>query len=226
MRVRVATYNVRGFRDDRDALERTVRGLEPDVLLLNETGARWRLRRFASDLGFLVAADPWSPLRRRAKDAVLVLPPWRILEHRQHRFEGSARWYPRAALLAHLERDRRRCWAVAIHLGLRPAERRDHVAEVLRLIEPLHDPVVVGGDTNELPDGKGMTSLAAALPDAWTVAGRGPGDTIPAPAPTARIDYLFVSPTVRVERAWVPDDAAVRAASDHLPVVADLVLPD
>lgn len=226
MRARVVTYNVRGFRDDREALGRTIRELAPDVLLLNETGARWRLRRSASDLGFEVAADPWSPLRRRAKDAVLVRPPWRILEHRQHRFAGSAFLYPRAALLAHLERGGRRCWAVAIHLGLRPAERTKHVAELLGLLEPLRDPVIVGGDTNERPEGKAMTRLAAAFPDVWAVGGIGSGDTIPAGAPTARIDFLFVSRDVRVDGAWVPDDPAIAVASDHRPVVVDLELPD
>jgi hypothetical protein len=103
MRVRVVVYNVRGFRDGSERVLRLVGHFRPDVLLLNETGGRWRLRRFAKALGMDLAADPWSPFRRRVKDAVLVRPPWRIVGHRQHRFEGGPWLYPRGALVAELE---------------------------------------------------------------------------------------------------------------------------
>jgi endonuclease/exonuclease/phosphatase family metal-dependent hydrolase len=225
VRVRVVTYNVRGFRDDRAALERTVRSLAPDVLLLNETGARWRLRRFASDLDLALASDPWSPLRRRAKDAVLVRSPWRIAEHRQQRFSGSRFLYPRAALLARLQRDGVSMWAVAIHLGLRPAERRHHAEQLLATLGRIDAPTVIAGDTNELPDGKAMSMLAEHYPDAWVRAGEGPGETIPADAPTSRIDFVFTSPSIAVERAWVPQSEEISRASDHRPVAVDLDLP-
>ncbi|MGZ8626157.1 MAG: endonuclease/exonuclease/phosphatase family protein, partial [Actinomycetota bacterium] len=52
------------------------------------------------------------------------------------------------------------------------------------------------------------------------------GETFPAAEPTARIDYLFVSEGVRVERAMVPPIPEVRVASDHRPVVAEVSLPD
>jgi endonuclease/exonuclease/phosphatase family metal-dependent hydrolase len=225
VRVRVVTYNVRGFRDDLAALERIVRSLAPDVLMLNETGARWRLRRFASDLDLELAHDPWSPFRRRAKDAVLVRSPWRIVEHRQQRFTGSRSLYPRAALLARLQREGASMWAVAIHLGLRPAERRRHAEQLLATLDPIDEPTVIAGDTNELSDGKAMTMLAQRYPDAWTRGGEGPAETIPADAPTSRIDFVFTSPAISVERAWVPQTDEVARASDHRPVVVDLELP-
>lgn len=224
--MRVVAYNVRGFRDGADRVARVVGDLAPDVLLLNETGARRRLRRFARSLGMAVAADPWSPLRRRAKDAVLVRPPWRIEQHHQQRFAGSARFYPRAALVARLRRDGLGLWAIAIHLGLRPLERLQHAEELLRSIARLDGPVVLGGDLNERPEGKAVARLGRVLPDAWSLAGEGPAETIPASAPTARIDFLFVSPTIAVERAFVPQDAAIAVASDHRPVVVDLSLAE
>ena len=46
---------------------------------------------------------------RRAKDAVLARSPWRIAEHRQARFPGSARFYPRGALIARLAGFRLAC---------------------------------------------------------------------------------------------------------------------
>lgn len=225
MPIRVVAYNVRGFRDGFDRLVRVVADLAPDVLLLNETGGRWRLRRLARSLGMVVAADPWSPFRRRAKDAVLVRPPWEVERHHQQRLAGSARFYPRAALFARLRREGTSLWAVATHLGLRPSERLHHAEEILRAVAALDAPMVLGGDLNERPDGKAVARLSRVLPDVWTQGGVGPGDTIPARMPTARIDYVFASPELGVERAFVPQGDDVAVASDHRPVVADLAPP-
>jgi endonuclease/exonuclease/phosphatase family metal-dependent hydrolase len=222
VRLRVVTYNVRGFRDDLAALERTVRSLAPDVLLLNETGARWRLRRFAADLDLALVSDPWSPFRRRAKDAVLVRSPWRIADPRQQRFTGSKFLYPRAALLARLERPGVRWWVIAIHLGLRGGERLRHVDELLASTASLDGPVVIAGDTNERPDGPAIARLCERFDDAWVRAGDGPDGTMPARAPAARIDDVFVSRDIVVTRAFIPQDGVVVRASDHRPVVADL----
>lgn len=229
MRLTVVTYNVRGFRDGVDRLAAVVERLAPDVLLLQETGPRRTLRRFAAGLGMEAAADPWSPLRRRAKDAVLVHPPWRIVEHRQHRFGDSARFYPRAALVAQVGRAGRRVWAVSTHLGLTPTERNGHVHELTDLCAGLAGgPVVIGGDMNATPDERAMRWLADRYWDAWAAVAPehagGRGDTFPAIDPTARIDYLFASAGLRVAAAGVP--ARAGEASDHLPVFAELELED
>jgi len=243
VRLRVLVYNVRQFRDDADVVARVVERFAPDVLLMNESGGRLRLRRFAKAVGMEKARDPWSPLRRRVRNAVLVRPPWRILDHRLHRFAGSARFYPRGALVARLERsgqlsarsepgpasDRSpalRMWAAALHLGLRPAERRNHAEQLVRILRSLNGPLVAGGDLNEAPSGKAVTHLTEHLWDVWLLGGDVAGETYPAEEPTARIDYLFVSEGIRVERAIVPPVPDVHLASDHRPVVAELVLPD
>lgn len=225
MRLRVVVYNVRGFRDGSDRLVRLVGHFDPDVLLLNETGSRRRLRRFANALGMQVAADPWAFLRRRVKDAVLVRPPWRISAHRQRRFEGTPAMYPRGALVAELENGDARLVAVATHLGLHPRERRHDAHEIGRLV-PNTTPAVIGGDLNEKPDGRAVTLLSERFGDAWLLGGDADGDTFPADRPRARIDYLFVTKGIAVERVMVPLDADAREASDHRPLVAELTLPD
>ena len=58
MRITVVTYNVRGFRDGVDRVAAVVERLAPDVLLLQESGSRRTLRRFAADRGFELAGDP------------------------------------------------------------------------------------------------------------------------------------------------------------------------
>jgi len=228
VRIRVAVHNVRGFRDDRSALEELHRSIDADVLLLNETGPRWKLRRFARTLDYRVAHDARSFPRRRAKDAVLARAPWRIAEHRQQRFSGSAPLYPRAALFARLELEGggSTWWAVSMHLGLRPTERIAHAEQVLGSIRGLRSPVVLGGDLNELPDGAAVTRLTRWLHDAWAVAGEGPAETFPARDPSARIDYVLVSQGFSVAGASVPRDPMVARSSDHRPVVVDLELRD
>ena len=219
-------YNVRGFRDGADRVESVLERFEPDLVLLNESGGRWRLRRFAKRAQMKAVRDPWSPFRRRVKDAVLVRAPWRVLERRFRRFADSARWYPRGTVVVRVARSGYRLWAAAVHLGLRPAERRRHAEELVDLLRGLDGPVVVGGDLNETPSGRAVSFLSERFWDAWLLGGDVAGETFPADEPTARIDYLFVSEGIRVERALVPAIPEVRVASDHRPFVAELTLPD
>jgi len=54
-----------------------------------------------------------------------------------------------------------------------------------------------------------------------------PGLTLPAAAPTVRLDYMFVPPALKgaLRRCFVADEPdSVRTASDHLPLVADFEL--
>jgi endonuclease/exonuclease/phosphatase family metal-dependent hydrolase len=225
VRLRVVVYNVRGFRDGFDRLVRLVAHFEPDLLLLNETGGRWRLRRFARALGMQLAADPWVWFRRRVKDAILVRAPWWISAHRQQRFEGTPTMYPRGALVAELENGDARLVAVSTHLGLHPLERLHDAREIGRLV-PHASPAVIGGDLNEKPDGRAVALLCERFGDAWPLGGDADGDTFPANEPTARIDYLFVTHDIAVERVVVPPGEDARRASDHRPLVAELTLPD
>jgi endonuclease/exonuclease/phosphatase family metal-dependent hydrolase len=224
MRLRVATYNVRGFRDGLDGVVEAVERLAPDVLLLQESGPRRKLRAFAAATGMEAVGDPWSPFRRRVKNAVLVRPPWRVVQHRLERFDGSTRFYPRGALIAQAGRAGRRVWTVSTHFGLSPAERIAHVRELTDLCAGLAGaPIVLGGDLNATPEQRAAAWLADRYWDAWATAGSGEGATFPASDPTARIDFLFASAGLVVDGASVgkaPD------ASDHLPVVADLRIED
>jgi endonuclease/exonuclease/phosphatase family metal-dependent hydrolase len=172
-----------------------------------------------------LVADPWSPLPRRVKDAVLVRPPWTIIEHRQHRFEGGPWLYPRGALMATLGRGEARLLGVSTHLGLHPRERLADARAVAGLLEDAGTPVVAGGDLNEEPDGRAVGFLSERFRDARLLGGDADGETFPAEQPTARIDYLFVSEGIVVERVLVPPGPDAREASNHRPLVAELTLP-
>jgi len=112
--------------------------------------------------------------------------------------------------------------------------------QILRLGEMTtgHAYGVLVGDLNMTPRHAGYERLEKlGLVDAFAAKGRGPGNTFPKRVssarkrserlarqkvlPLVRFDYIWCTPNVEVELAWVGTDTG----SDHLPVLAKLRLP-
>lgn len=220
----MAVYNVWGFRRGPEQAASVLAEWEPDVVFVHECGSRLRLRRFARSLQMRAVSTRLFPLVRQIRNAVLVRPPWRVVQYRLHRFDRSERFYPRGALVAVIGRAGYRVAALSVHLGLTPAERVRHAKELVDLAQSMSEPVVIGADLNDGPESKSASWMADRLWDAWPKAGEGSGETFPAPDPTARIDYLFVTEHFTVDRAMVVAGPQARETSDHLPVLADLTL--
>lgn len=219
MIVRVLTWNVHGFRGGVGAAVELSERLRPDVLLLQETGARGKLAAFVAALGLRVSADPTVPFRRRVRNAVGVRKPWAIEATHHVRFHGGSWWHPRGAAVADLGLGPARLRVISTHLGLRPEERGLHAGDLLVEVDRYNGPSVVGADLNAHPHQQAATALAERMHDAWEPS-IGPGHTYPAGAPAARIDYVFVTGQIAVRDA----DVVPTEASDHLPVVAELEL--
>lgn len=82
-------------------------------------------------------------------------------------------------------------------------------------------PVIMVGDFNAVPTSPFITRVKTFIADAWEIAGKGDGFTIPVKKPTRRIDYVFVSKeTVTPMRLEVINSIA----SDHLPLFAEVQL--
>lgn len=220
--LRVAAYNVHGFRGGTAAIAEALGEQPPDVLLLNEVGILgFRLRRFRRRMGM----DRASGLGRirPVRNAVLVRRPWRVVGKHVERFprQGGVQ---RGVVFALARRAGLRVTLASVHLGLSGREREDHARHLTDLLAGVPHPLVLGGDLNEGPDGAAASWIGERYWDAFGRTAEGKGHTFPAGRPRARIDYVFVSDGITVERAWVGSGGT--AASDHLPVFANLSVGD
>ncbi|NJP69250.1 endonuclease/exonuclease/phosphatase family protein [Streptomyces spiramenti] len=229
--LRLLSYNVRSLRDDTAALARVIRATAPDVVCLQEAPrfARWRHRTAALGraTGLHLAAGG-APAQ-----GVAVLTTLRpvVEQAREVPLPPTPGLHRRALATVVLRLGRARLAVVSCHLGLAADERRRHAALVTELLPELADgaPLVLAGDLNERPRGAARAVLGRALRDGWDAAPSGGRHTFPAGGPDRRIDAVLAGPGVRFLRCGVPaagDEgpaaADLRAASDHLPVLAVL----
>jgi endonuclease/exonuclease/phosphatase family metal-dependent hydrolase len=111
-----------------------------------------------------------------------------------------------------------------LHLGLAGSERAQQLARFLEC-HPFsglqaHTPIVLGGDLNDLWGSLGPRFLS---PAGFSRAGS-LSNTFPAMLPMRPLDGIFVRGDVRAASCGPRRTNLARAASDHLPLVAELVL--
>ncbi|MGW0960158.1 endonuclease/exonuclease/phosphatase family protein [Streptomyces gelaticus] len=248
--LRVATYNIHAgagmdnvFDLDRQTAE--LRSLDADVIGLQEVDVHWGTRsqwrdlasELAERLGMQVSfapvysLDPETPGAPRREFGVAVLSRYRIVSAENHEITRLSTQVPNPVpapapgfgevvvrvkgLPVHV---------YVTHLDYRadPSVRRAQVADTRRIMAEdqtsERSPVrqILLGDFNAAPAAPELAPLWQELTDAEPG-----GPTYPAQDPVQRIDYVAVSKdSVRVRDAAV----AETLASDHRPVVADLLL--
>ncbi|MGI5425261.1 endonuclease/exonuclease/phosphatase family protein [Streptomyces sp. CA-179760] len=230
--IRVLSYNIRSMRDDTAALARVIRACEPDLVLVQEAPRffRWRkkLARLAraADLviltGGATAAGPaiLCSLRatiERTEDVLLPLTPGL---HRR----GFATAVVRFADA--------RLGVLSCHLSLQKDERYEQGGMLLdRLAGMGVEHAIAGGDLNERPDGRTFRRLTDGLTDCRAAAPWGGEHTWTPADPYQRIDAIFATEGIEVLGCGVPaglpgvTGTDLRAATDHLPVLAALKIP-
>lgn len=229
IRLRVASYNIHrcvgtdGRRDVARVAE-VLRQIGADVVGLQEVDS-WLLRAERSPVDELARSLGMSPIVgptiRHAHwhygNAVLVRAP--ALEVR-HLDLTMYRREPRAAIDLDIAAGGTRIRLISTHLGLLPGERRSQVRRLLGTLHP-DEPVVLMGDINEW--------FAVGRPLRWMHArlGRTPAlRTYPAALPMFALDRIWVRITGASVNRHVHDNALARMASDHLPMVAVIELPE
>jgi endonuclease/exonuclease/phosphatase family metal-dependent hydrolase len=229
--VRVLSYNIRSMRDDRDALARVIRACAPDLVLVQEAPRFFRWRKKAawlaahSDLvvlsGGATAAGPLllCSLRATVEQTEDVLLP---------RTPGL---HQRGFATAVVRIGGARLGVLSCHLSLQADERYEQAGLLLEHLEKWRAQGVphalAGGDLNDRPQGRSFRRLAAELQDGWATAPWGGEFTSVPFDPHQRIDAIFATGGVEVLGCGVPDlsQADLRAATDHLPVLAAVRVP-
>ncbi|MGI5374782.1 endonuclease/exonuclease/phosphatase family protein [Streptomyces sp. CA-251387] len=230
--IRVLSYNIRSMRDDTAALARVITACTPDLVLLQEAPRffRWRkkLARLARAANLVIltggatAAGPAILCNLRAtvertEDVLLPLTPGL---HRRGfatavvRFGGA------------------RVGVLSCHLSLQKDERYEQGGMLLdRLAGMGVEHGIAGGDVNERPGGRTFSRLATGLQDCWAMAPWGSEYTSTPADPHQRIDAIFATKGIEVLGCGAPlghpgvTDTDLRAATDHLPVLAALRIP-
>ncbi|MDT0394875.1 MULTISPECIES: endonuclease/exonuclease/phosphatase family protein [Streptomyces] len=242
--LRVATYNIHAGagQDQVFDLDRTaaaLRDLRADVIGLQEVDVHWGARsEFADEARALAGKlrmrvffapiydlDPAAGTTERRRYGVAVLSRHRILTAENHEITRLSTQTPDpvpapAPGFAEVVLDVRgaRVHVYTTHLDYRadPSIREAQVADMLGVLAADRGPKVLVGDFNAEATAPELAPLWQRLRDAAP----GAGPTYPAIEPVKRIDLVTVSPDVRLTGART----VATDASDHRPVVADLLV--
>jgi endonuclease/exonuclease/phosphatase family metal-dependent hydrolase len=246
--LRVMSYNILHGAGtdgvfDLDRTAAVIRAQRPDVVGLQEVDQHWDARSdFVDEPAalaqalhmhvFFGAIYDLPPLTAGAPDrryGVAILSRYRIVRAVDHEITrlstqvpnptpAPAPGFPEVVVRVH---------GVLVHvfdthLDYRadPSVRQMQVADTVRIMRAAGGRQVLVGDFNATWDASEVAGLHDILIDAWTATGQPGGETYPAEAPDVRIDHITFTPGIAVRDATVP----VALASDHRPVVADLVL--
>jgi endonuclease/exonuclease/phosphatase family metal-dependent hydrolase len=241
-RLRVVTYNVHGCRgmDGRFSTQRIARVLareHPDVVCLQELDqGRTRsggveqaveiAKQLEKEFAFHAVAEIDDGL---FGNAVLSSHPLRLRASgplpRQSSGIGIV---DRGVLWVEVDVEGVLIQVLNTHLSIFEGERRMQAAELVAKWLRRDDftgPVVLAGDFNASEDSWTARAIEQVLRNAVVDGRAGAAQTWSSRVPLRRIDHIFVSAGVRVAATDVPRTRLTRVASDHLPLVVDLLVP-
>lgn len=228
-RLRVMTWNIHGAlgRNPRFDLARVVdyvKSHDPDIVALQEVDSR-RARGAGMANPFDVLRDALGTHGAHAHAistadgdyGQALISRWPLVASAVHDLSYPER-EPRRAISADIATPAGDLHVIATHLGLSWRERSQQARRLLELLEGLRRSTVVMGDFNDwLWVGSVRRALRHVLP------GGTKHRTFPAALPLLRLDCIYTSSAVRVVSCRT--DAAARALSDHLPLIAEIDVP-
>lgn len=240
--LRVATYNVHGCvgmdgQRSESRIAEVIASLSADIVGLQELDQN-RARSAAVDQAGSIAKQlGWHhyfhPAMRRAEelygDAILSRYP--ITVQNAVELPGNPPWYcreTRGVTWAEAETPLGRVHIMNSHFGLGRRERIQQ-AQLLTSADwlgsvPADAPVIVLGDFNSLPWSPAYKIIETKLRDVRRlVASPFSFRTYPTAFPALAVDHIFISAAFKPTSMHVHRDLTARVASDHFPLVADLV---
>ncbi|MBW2454673.1 MAG: endonuclease/exonuclease/phosphatase family protein [Deltaproteobacteria bacterium] len=244
MQIRIITYNVHkciGGVDRRyqpKRIHQTLDHYRPDVVLLQEVdhdAKRSRRHHQTELLGDMLdmrhrAYFPNVTLRRGGAYGNAILSRFPLTDSQNIDLtvppkKRRAVMHARLRIRTDGDNETRTLHVFNMHLGLLGMERKIQLRRFLTgdPVNGLHPdaPVVVGGDLNDLYGTLGPKLLEpAGFRTARKIAA-----TFPAVAPMRTLDGLYVRGQVVIKHLFRASVEIAKRASDHLPLVADLVIP-
>ncbi|WP_308918017.1 endonuclease/exonuclease/phosphatase family protein [Jannaschia sp. LMIT008] len=225
--MRLVSWNIRkavglDWRRDPARILRALDEMGADVALLQEADRRMPPRRPAlppalvAEHGWAaVGTHPDTPSTGHHGNAILLRPGWTARAVQLIDLPGTE---PRGAVAAVVEGPDGPVSVVCAHLGLR---RRDRIAQMAMLrpqLAGLGPRALLAGDTNEWRRGP----AGLPLPPGW--AWHVPLPTFHAARPFLALDRLATGPDLAVTDLRVSRTGSVARASDHLPLLAEVMV--
>jgi endonuclease/exonuclease/phosphatase family metal-dependent hydrolase len=167
----------------------------------------------------------------RYGDAILTHLPMRLVKRGQlPALPGTQQLEPRGALWVTIDVQGTELQVMNTHLSLSPRERKLQAEALLSDNWLSHSDcrgsVVLCGDFNAMPSSPVYRRLSERLDDAQSVlSSHRPRSTFWSRLPAARIDHVFVQPSLEVLDIEIPDTHLARVASDHRPLIVELKVP-
>ncbi len=239
--LRLLTYNVHkgiGGIDRRYRPKRVIETIaqhQPDIVFLQEvddgvprSNHDCQVDLFAAELGMEHAAYQRNVAVKEGHygNAILSRFPLTQVDHLDLTIRFKKR---RQALIANchiaMEGVFRDLLLVNFHLGLAGFERRIQVnrlldSDVLQRLEGA-EATIVAGDCNDF---WGTLAERIMHPAGFQSAGCGL-KTFPALFPAMTLDYIYHRGDLQLQQIFTCKSSVAREASDHLPLIADFVLP-
>lgn len=237
------TYNVHGCvgtdgRLDEGRIATVIAEASPDVVALQEldverkrSGGLHQARHLAERLKMDFYFHPaLTRLSEQYGDAILSRLPMTLVQKGMLPTSKSRLAFePRGALMVKITVDGGPVHLLNTHLGLSWDERMAQITAILGpewMKECMEDhPFILCGDLNALPGSQVYRTITRRLKDVqrWSLRSW-PHCTFPSRWPLTRLDYIFMNRRLAVRSVEVPSTRQTQLASDHLPLIADLVL--
>ena len=241
-RLRIMTYNVHACvgMDGQLSPERIARVIAQsgaNIVCLQEldvfrkrSGHQDQARTIARQLEMNFEFHPaWHVEEEKFGNAILTKFPMRVVRaeglhhHKQDRSRRSALW---------VEVDinhQTTLQLISTHMSIYPKEQLIQARQLMdEWIEPASvlGPVVLCGDFNARPNTATYRVFAKKLFDVESFDDNPTLPTYFSPFPFARVDHIFVTGQLAIQKVEILGSRIAKLASDHLPLAADLKLND
>lgn len=231
----IMTYNIHHGRGldgevDLERLARVVRAEAPDVVCLQEVD-RGMERTDGVDMpSFFAAALDMEVVYQtnlrigEGEYGNATLSRYPITDHKDWSLPGPEEAEPRGCLKTTIEVNGVSVHVLNTHMGLNEEERKAQAGSILdRLPE---GPVILAGDVNEETGAPAINAFLGVFQDTFHYRSRDIEHTFHADEARRRIDYILASRHLDVLSSRVIASDEARIASDHLPYVAAVSVPD